>query len=480
MKRGSLRLRLLSGGVASIVAALLLSALALTFLFQRHVERRLQAELRVYLNQATAGISRDADGSLLMSKPPGDPRFSVPLSGLYWQVELAGTVLRSRSLWDARLGLPADFLADGTVHRHRIPGPGGGQLIALERGVGLPASLGGGTMRAAVAIDAGELDAAVRAFAMDLIPYLAVLAIFLAGASYLQVTVGLRPLARLREKVAAVRDGRQERLGDTFPNEVLPLTSEVDALIEARERQVVDARARSADLAHGLKTPLQVLAGDVRRLRERAQDDVAADIEQVANAMRRHVDRELARGRIATRSAFVRCDVRRVVQQVVDVVRRTPEGSALRWTVDAPEGLEARIDAGDLAEAVGNLVENAARHARSEIRAAVRRERESVVVAVTDDGAGIPAGSLDAVLARGTRLDSLGSGAGLGLSIVLEIAEACGGELSLRNRREAGLEAKLSLPARSPAADDARAGPDSDPSRCRQQKHAGSSARTLS
>ncbi len=447
MKSGSLRLRLLLAGVASILAALLLSALALAFLFQRHAERRLEAELRVYLNQATAGVARETDGSYVMSKPPGDPRFSVPLSGLYWQIRLAGSGLRSRSLWDSQLNLPDDFLPDGAVHRHRIAGPAGAELIVLERGVRLPATLGGGTMRAAVAIDAADLDAAVRAFAVDLMPYLAVLAVFLVAASHLQVTVGLRPLARLRQKVAAVRDGGQKRLGGAFPNEVLPLTAEVDALIEAREKQVAKARARAADLAHGLKTPLQILSGDVRRLRERAQDDVATDIEQVADAMRRHVDRELARGRLASRNAWAWCDVRQVVQRVAAVMQRTPEGAALKWTVEAPKGIRARIDADDLAEALGNLVENAARHASSEISISVGANDDGVVFTVSDDGEGIPEELVESALARGTRLDGLGSGAGLGLAIVLEVVEAWRGKLSLRNRKGGGLEAKLVLPA---------------------------------
>ena len=447
MKRGSLRLRLLLAGAASILAALLLSALVLVFLFQGHVERRLEAELRVYLNQATAGVARNDDGSYLMAKPPGDPRFSVPLSGLYWQIELPGPVLRSRSLWDGQLSLPADFLPDGVVHHHRMKGPASAQLIVLERGVSLPASLGGGSMRAAVAIDAADLDAAVRAFAVDMVPYLAVLAVFLMAASYLQVTIGLRPLATLRQKVAAVRDGRQHRLGAAFPNEVLPLTAEVDALIEAREKQVVKARARAADLAHGLKTPLQILSGDVRRLRERAQDDVAADIERIADAMRRHVDRELARSRLVSRGAWAWCDVSQVVQRVVAVMQRTPEGAALQWRVEAQKGVHARIDADDLAEALGNLVENAARHATSEISISVGGNADSVVVTVGDDGEGIPGALLESALARGTRLDGLGSGAGLGLAIVLEIVEAWRGELSLRNRKGNGLEARLVLPA---------------------------------
>ena len=86
MNRGSLRLRLLLAGAVSVLAALTLSAMGLQVLFERHVERRVEAELGVYLDQIIAGLDRRADGALTVSREPADPRFGKPLSGLYWQI----------------------------------------------------------------------------------------------------------------------------------------------------------------------------------------------------------------------------------------------------------------------------------------------------------------------------------------------------------------------------------------------------------
>ena len=63
---------------------------------------------------------------------------------------------------------------------------------------------------------------------------------------------------------------------------------------------------------------------------------MAANIAEVAAAMRRNVERELARARIADGSANGRADVGNVVRQVVAVVRRTPDGTGLEWVVDLP------------------------------------------------------------------------------------------------------------------------------------------------
>ncbi len=115
MSRGSLRLRLLLAGIVSVVVALALSAAGLTLLFERHVERRVESELAVYLDQVIAGLDRDTQGNLAVLEAPADPRFSEPLSGLYWRLQAGETVLRSRSLWDADLSLPPDELPEGDV-----------------------------------------------------------------------------------------------------------------------------------------------------------------------------------------------------------------------------------------------------------------------------------------------------------------------------------------------------------------------------
>jgi signal transduction histidine kinase len=446
MSRGSLRLRLFIAGAVSVLAAVGLSALGLPLLFERHVERRVTAELGIYLDQVVAGLDRAADGALVAAKQPTDPRFVQPLSGLYWQVDLGNAVLRSRSLWDSQLVLPEDLLADGAVHQHRIAGPGGAELLAIERTVTLPARLGGEAIRGVVALDAADLAAARQAFAADLLPYLAVIALFLIAAAYAQVAVGLRPLAAVRERLAAIGEGDVRRLGRAFPDEVLPLADEVDALLDAREAQVDRARARAADLAHGLKTPLQVLSGDVGRLRAKGEEAIATEIEQVAGTMRRHVDRELARARSGAGAPDARAAVAEVVQRVLAVVQRTPAGAKLDWAIDIPSGTVARIDADDLAEAVGNLVENAARHARTTISIRAEVKGDLVLVSVADDGPGIPEDRLDEALTRGGRLDGLADGAGLGLAIVRDIVEAWGGRFEVRTG-PTGFEADFGVPA---------------------------------
>lgn len=448
MNLRSLRLRLLLAGAVSILVALAFAAFWLTLLFERHVERRVDAELTVYLNQLAANLTQ-ASGDLAIDRPPADPRFEEPLSGLYWQIESdpAGKTLRSRSLWDSALVLPPEQTVDDQLHHYRVPGPGGEQLYLLQKSIELPERLGDRHVRIAVAWRTQDVAASVRDFASQLVPFLTVIAVLLIAASWAQVSVGLRPLAAVREKLSAIRSGHARRLDSGFPSEVQPLAEEIDALLDAREMAIERAKARAADLAHGLKTPLQVLNGEIERLQQRGETGIAEDISSLADAMRRHVDRELARARLAYASRNASCAVEPVAIRIVRVVERTPYGQKLDWSIDVAADVTAPIDAEDLSEALGNLIENAARHARTKVSISAARISGETCIAVTDDGPGIAEENRSVVVERGQRLDMRSGGAGLGLAIVQDIAEAWGARLIFDDAKP-GLIAKLEFPAR--------------------------------
>lgn len=449
MTLNSLRLRLLVAGIATILAALTLAGLALAYLFERHIARSVAQDVEVHLRQLLAGIDIDAQGHLVIVRPPADPRFADPLSGLYWQVgDDQKDLLRSRSLWDTTLSLPADQPASGEVHWHETAGPSDARLLVAERRLSLT---GGGRIipaRAAVAVDLKRVSAARRDFVADLVWALGLLAAVLATATALQVALGLRPLALLREGIADIRKGRRRLLAADVPDEVRPLVDEMNALLDARDRDVLRSRDRAADLAHGLKTPLAALASDGRRLRERGEDAIAAEIEGAIESMRRHVDRELTRarirgsGRAATESSTA---VRPLVEALVATLARTPAGESIRYDVAIDEGAQAPFDRTDLAEVLGNLLENATRHAASRVSVGARGggAAHRMELVIDDDGPGIAPEHRAMALARGGSLDRQGEGAGLGLAIVQDVLDAYGFELALDQSPWGGLRAVI-------------------------------------
>ncbi|QRM54174.1 HAMP domain-containing sensor histidine kinase [Sinorhizobium sp. BG8] len=446
ISRRSLRLRLALAGTASIGVALVVAFFGLSFLFERHVERRVAGELKLHLDQVIAGLGLDSAGKLDVFRPPVDPRFQRPLSGLYWQIEGQDLERRSRSLWDEAIDLPE--LAGTGLQELSVSGPDHAELLVMARQVVTEDRLGDQPVVAAVAIDRADITSATAAFRRDLLPFIALLAAVLVAASLAQIVIGLRPLADLRERIARIRNGDAQRLGTAFPDEVQPLTSEVDALLQSREEQLRKARERASELAHAFKTPLQALSGDVLRLREAGQVEAAQEIESLIVVMRRLVDHEMARARMAGPGHSARSDLRRVVSSVVAVVGRTPAGQKIDWAIDIPADVDVRMDPDDLSELIGSLTENAARYGRSEVSIRAARTGGAVTVEIEDDGPGIEEEKLKNVLRRGERLDTTSGGAGLGLAIAESIVQTVGGEIVLGNRSR-GLHVALRLPAAS-------------------------------
>lgn len=170
--------------------------------------------------------------------------------------------------------------------------------------------------------------------------------------------------------------------------------------------------------------------------------------------MGRHIDRELARARIAHAGPGVASDPAVVATRLLGVLRRTGAGERLTWQTEFAPGLRLRIDADDLTEALGAVLENAARHARTSVTvtAAAAEIPGEAALLIRDDGPGIPEEHLGTLIERGLRLDQGGlapGGTGLGLAIAREITEAAGGTLSLHNRTP-GLEVRLQFPLAAP------------------------------
>jgi signal transduction histidine kinase len=442
IRRQSLRLRLAIIGGVSLGIALVVALFGLSLIFERHVERRVAAELTLHLDQLIAALNV-RDNKLVLDREPADPRFQQPLSGLYWQVESAGETLRSRSLWDTELALPP--LEPGAPVSQTIDGPAATSLLAIEREIVAGKRLGNRRVLLAVAVIRTDIENATSEFRRDMLPYLALLSALFVAATIFQITIGLRPLTALRSKISEIRRGTAQRMGDDFPSEILPLTRELDELVASREAQIKRAREYAADFAHGLKTPLQALAGDISRLRERGEPALADDIQSLTALMRRHIDHQLARARMAGRPVG-RSDAATAVQRVVGVLERTPKGGMIDWRLDLPDDVVARVDPEDLTELLGNVLDNALRYARTFVSIAVARDDDTIRIAVQDDGPGIPNDKIGHVLERGGRLDESSGGAGLGLAIARDIAAGANGSIALVNA-EPGLRVTIRLAA---------------------------------
>ncbi len=432
----SLRWRLLASAAAAIFAALAVAWLAMGYLFEAHVERSVEAELLQHGRDIVSGLSRGADGLIAVDADPFDPRFDRPSSGLYWQVSEGAHVLRSRSLWDETLA-PNETVGAGAWMTGDVAGPFGQKLVFVARQVSLGES--GAPILVVLGADHAAVTAARGEFSRDLGLFLVLLWVVLAGAAWVQVQLGLKPLGEVRAALGEMQKHAGARLRESdYPTEAAPLAQAINALADARQRDTAEARRRASDLAHSLKTPLAALAAQSRRAREAGAGDAADGLDRAIEAARGAVERELTRTRIAAERNAEPKAAGPTIDQLIAVVERTEAGEDLRFE-NALGGVVLPLGEFALMELAGPLLENAARFARSTVRISGDRTQ----FCVDDDGPGLDESEAVEALGRGKRLDEAAPGHGLGLAIARDVAEMSGGALVLERSPLGGLRAQV-------------------------------------
>jgi signal transduction histidine kinase len=270
-----------------------------------------------------------------------------------------------------------------------------------------------------------------------------------AIAGMLIAAGGLRRLDRVRAQVSAVRAGEEHRLHASGLTEIEPLVRDMNELLEHRETLVRRAIATAGDLAHGLKTPLAIMAQEVDRLEALRQHESAATIAEQVQRMQRQVDYHLVRARASGAGSTYgrRSEVGAATKKLVNTMCRLYASRSLAFEVIVAETLTVRCEPEDFEEMLGNLLDNACKWASSTVVVTATRSGDVVMLLVDDDGPGIDPSMLDRVVQRGARADEDAPGHGLGLAIASDLTRLYRGSLALEQGDRGGLRARLVLPS---------------------------------
>jgi signal transduction histidine kinase len=276
---------------------------------------------------------------------------------------------------------------------------------------------------------------------------MAVAAICMAAGLYC-VRRGLSALTRLRDGLARVRTGADQRVTGAFAVELRPLVNDLNAMLDHREQTVRRALSRAGDLAHGLKTPLAVMARQAELGEAEFGTERATALRHEVDRMRRQIDYHLVHARAAASGAILGASC--AVADAVSPLARTLDqlhaerGLAIRSEVSGQHVV--RVQREDLDEMLGNLMDNACKWGRSQVRVSSRTRAGMVEIDVDDDGPGVPSALRTAVIRRGVRADEAAPGSGLGLAIVADLVELYGGAVVLDTSGLGGTRARLTLP----------------------------------
>ncbi|MEO7941348.1 MAG: sensor histidine kinase [Burkholderiaceae bacterium] len=300
----------------------------------------------------------------------------------------------------------------------------------------------------------------LRAVARDLILVAAATALLVLAVAW-----ALRPLARLRNAVAARSAKDLTPISATdIPADVQPLVDAINQHVERNRLQAEAQRRFLDDASHQLRTPLATLTTQIGfALRE--TDPASARL--AMTAIKSQLDETVRQ--INQMLALARGESVWIEPESVDVNELAHEVTRKWWSEARNRGVDLGLERPDeallvlaqpglLTEALSNLLHNALRYTPrgGQVTVLASGQGEQVSIAVIDNGPGIPESEIGRAGERFFRGSNVKQpGTGLGLAIVQSIIERMGGTLQLApGPKGRGLAATLSLPRAAPASRD--------------------------
>ncbi|MFI0931891.1 ATP-binding protein [Streptomyces sp. NPDC021019] len=282
---------------------------------------------------------------------------------------------------------------------------------------------------------------------------LPLLLVVVAGVTWLVTRRALRPVEGIRREMAAIT--ASEDLARRVPepgsrDEIAALARTTNETLTVLEASVERQRRFVADASHELRSPIASLRTQLEVAE--AHPELLDLPGAVADTVRLQVLAAdlllLARLDAGEKPGSATVELGALVRE--EVSQRT--GDRIAVSVEAAEGgaFEVSGSRGQLSRVVGNLLDNAQRHAEGSVAVSVAADGRGVRVEVRDDGAGVPEDERERIFERFVRLDDARSrddgGAGLGLAIARDVAARHGGTLTVHAAAEGGAAFRLWLP----------------------------------
>lgn len=443
-ERTSLQRRLQIGLLAALTTVFLLLWGATTWTIHTLVEKYLVTRLSHDTEQLQRHVTFQ-NGTLTLEKDAIEPIYLRPGSGHYFVIVSDQQRLASPSLAGFHLWTPEP--PPSNPYETLAPAPDGGEEKVLV--LHTPAHIDGHTVHFFVAENHLPIQQALYRFDLlfSMLALITLLTVLLWTRRLLQHSFA--PLQQVRAAIARAHHMPDEldALPSHLPAEIAPLVETLRETLAQLHDQLAHFRHANADLAHSLKTPLQLIFQHLEDPRLNACPDLRDALHQQAQRLQILTERTLRQARLAgsalSEAAF---SLKRDLPALIDSMRRLYPACQLHVSPPSVEVEYLPLEREDGFELLGNLLDNACKWAHGAVWLTMDRQDGHLILTVEDDGPGVPEEQLAQLGQRGRRLDEQRSENGIGLAVVSDIARRYGGKLTFSRSPLGGLRAGITLP----------------------------------
>ncbi|MEY8193909.1 MAG: ATP-binding protein [Cycloclasticus sp.] len=446
----SIQSRLILSASLVLLCFLGLAGAVLDMAYQNGVQQALHERLQIQLYSMLAEAELNEENQFMMRSALADPRFRQVDSDLYAYVFSNEQQLTWRS--PSAVGLqikPLPQLATG-VNRYLESRVNEQPSVALHYRAILEGTAGRSREFEFIVIESQQrMNSQVAGFRSVLWQWLGGVAALLILTQFVIIRKSLQPLRLIVNDLESIQQGDSQQLANDYSDELKELASMLNKLIVNERTHLKRYRDTLADLAHSLKTPLSVLTGlytqgklntvDIQMLKTQTQQ------------MRQLVDYQLQKAAAKGHQTLAApLALEPIIQQIINSLNKVYMDKQLTASVNVSTAIKFSAERGDLYELLGNLLDNAYKWADSAVTISVQEQDNSgIKIVIEDDGPGIPAEQLAAVLQRGIRADEAVNGQGIGLAVINELVRLYKGTLTSKPCSLGGQHWEVYLPKKA-------------------------------
>ena len=295
-----------------------------------------------------------------------------------------------------------------------------------------------------IALDLNSFNQQVSSYRTTLWGWLGGMAILLLISLLLTLRWGLRPLQQVSTELRKIDQGQSNKIAGSYPQEIQQLTSNLNGLLEHQQQQQNRYRHALADLAHSLKTPLAVMRGNLAA--HKSPQENAEQIDRMDKIVAYQLQRASTAGPAMAQQYIAMLPL---VEKITHALGKVYRDKQVYFDILINADTTLRMDEGDFMEVMGNLLDNAGKWCRHQVRISTEVNTSHIKISIEDDGPGIPTEVRQAILQRGQRADSKIPGQGIGLAVVVDIVSAYKGNLSVGESSLGGACFTIEFPRKS-------------------------------